>query len=108
MYRQARRVALPPPTVRLPRILPLSRLNGATPTRAAAWRRVREPSSGNSASSVRALTGPTPGTERSSSSLARQERALPDRPVEVALDPGQPLLQPAQVGDDPPVQRGTG
>src|SRR4051794_27818933 len=72
MYRQARRVALPPPTVRLPRILPLSRLNGATPTRAAAWRRVSEPSSGSSASSVRALTGPTPGTERGSSSLARQ------------------------------------
>src|SRR4051794_5000966 len=72
MYRQARRVALPPPTVRLPRILPLSRLNGATPTRAAAWRRVSEPSSGSSASRVRALTGPTPGTERSSSSLARQ------------------------------------
>src|SRR4051794_8390026 len=82
MYRQARRVALPPPTVRLPRILPLSRLNGATPTRAAAWRRVSEPSSGSSASSVRALTGPTPGTERSSSSLARQtalSRTAPSR-----------------------------
>src|SRR3954453_22393503 len=72
MYRQARRVALPPPAVRLPRILPLSRLNGATPTRAAAWRRVSEPSSGSSASRVRALTGPTPGTERSSASLAHQ------------------------------------
>src|SRR3954452_5185718 len=72
MYRQERRVALPPPTVRLPRILPPSRLNGATPARAAACRRVSEPSSGSSASSVRALTGPAPGTERGSSSLARQ------------------------------------
>src|SRR5690349_15943571 len=72
MYRHARRAALPPQIARLPRILPLSRLNGATPTRAAACRRVSEPSSGSSAKSVRALTGPTPGTERNSSSLARQ------------------------------------
>src|SRR5689334_9980105 len=72
MYRQARRAARPPPIARLPRILPLSWLKGATPTRAAAWRRLSEPSSGSSASSVRALTGPTPGTERSSPSLARQ------------------------------------
>src|SRR3954452_21387808 len=116
MYRQARRVALPPPTVRLPRILPLSRLNGATPTRAAAWRRVSEPSSGSSASSVRALTGPTPGTERRSISLARPQqllpgppdRALPHRPVQVPLDPGQRLLEPAQVGVDRLVQGGIG
>src|SRR3954470_6611683 len=72
MYRQARKAARPAQIVRRPRILPLSRLNGATPTRAAACRRVREPSSGSSASSVRALIGPTPGTERSSASLARQ------------------------------------
>src|SRR4051812_44684409 len=40
MYRHARNAALPPQITRLPRILPLSRLNGATPTRAAACRRV--------------------------------------------------------------------
>src|SRR3954454_19228672 len=82
MYRQARNAARPAQMVRLPRILPLSRLNGATPTRAATCRRVSEPSSGSCASNVRALTGPTPGTERSSSSLARQtglSRTAPSR-----------------------------
>src|SRR3954451_605075 len=47
MYRQARNAARPAQIVRRPRILPLSRLNGATPTRAATCRRVREPSSGS-------------------------------------------------------------
>src|SRR3954447_16423539 len=87
MYRHARNAALPPQIARLPRILPLSRLNGATPTRAAACRRVSEPSSGSSARSVRALTGPTPGTERSSSSLARQSglsRTAPSRSRSIA------------------------
>src|SRR4051794_1398493 len=49
MYRQARNAARPAQIVRFPRSLPLSRLNGATPTRAAACRRVREPSSGSCA-----------------------------------------------------------
>ena len=52
MYRQARNAARPAQMVRLPRILPLSRLNGATPTRAATCRRVSEPSSGSCASNV--------------------------------------------------------
>src|SRR3954447_2049870 len=94
MYKQARRAARPPPIARLPRILPLSWLKGATPTRAAAWRRVSEPSSGSSASSVRALTGPTPGTERGSSSLARQaalsRTAVPrSRPIPATASPSQ-------------------
>src|SRR5436309_1227985 len=80
MYKHARRAARPPPIVRLPRILPLSRLNGATPTRAAARRRVGEPSSGSSASSVRALTGPTPGTERGSPAAARAAARPTSRP----------------------------
>src|SRR3954454_6148726 len=120
MYRQARRVALPPPTVRLPRILPLSRLNGATPTRAAAWRRVSEPSSGSSAGRVRALTGPTarhraprrrlgpapPPPPPPRRPLAPPRCALPDRRAQVALDPGQRLPEPAQVGVDPLAQGG--
>jgi hypothetical protein len=36
--------------------------------------------------------------------LARQTALLADRPVEVPLDLGQGLAQPAQVGVDPPVQ----
>ena len=38
MYRTARTRARPPQTVRLPRRVPLSRLKGATPTRAAVQR----------------------------------------------------------------------
>ena len=47
----------------LPRHLPDWRVKGARPARAAIWRRSRLPSSGISASIVRAMVGPTPGTE---------------------------------------------
>ena len=46
MYRGARTRARPPQTVRLPRRVPLSRLKGATLTRAATCRRSSVPSSG--------------------------------------------------------------
>ena len=47
-------------------------VEGATPTKAAIARRSSVPNSGNSASSVRAVVGPMPGTLRSASSwLAR-------------------------------------
>jgi hypothetical protein len=65
-------VAAPPPWMkRRPRWDPLSRLIGATPARAAIWRRLRVPSSGSLARKVARVTGPTPGTEASRSSLAR-------------------------------------
>src|SRR6187455_2036091 len=54
--------ARPPHTTRLPRSVPLSRASGATPTRAAICLRLRRPSSGTSATSVRLTTGPTPHT----------------------------------------------
>jgi hypothetical protein len=58
---------------------------------------------------VRALTGPTPGTERSSSSFACQTAlSRTHRPVELTLDLGQGLLQPAEVGVDPPVHERLG
>ena len=41
MYKAARIRARPPHTVRLPRSVPLSRLKGATPTKAAICRRSR-------------------------------------------------------------------
>ena len=64
--------ARPPQTVRLPLSVPLSRLNGATPTRAAIFLRSRVPSSGSSAMRVRAVTSPMPGTLLSRSSVSRQ------------------------------------
>src|SRR3954447_8353518 len=94
--------------VRLPRILPLSRLNGATPTRAATCRRVSEPSSGSCASNVRALTGSNARHRAEQLLLGAPHRAVPDRPVEVALELGQGFFQPAEVGVDPLVQGGFG
>ena len=71
MYKAARMEGLPPQTDRLPRYAPLSRLSGATPTRAATWPRFRLPNSGRCASNIEESTGPTPGTLRTSSSRAR-------------------------------------
>ena len=56
MYRTRRTSLLPPHTVRLPRSVPLSRLNGATPTRDAICLRLSWPSSGSLASKVEATT----------------------------------------------------
>src|SRR5215203_6910802 len=72
MYNAALTVALPPHTARLPRKTPESLLSGATPTKAASCLGGRLPSSGSSAKSVLATTGPTPGTPRKSSSFSRQ------------------------------------
>ncbi len=71
MYKAARMVGLPPQTDRLPRYAPLSRLSGATPTRAATWPRFRLPNSGRFVSNIEESTGPTPGTLCISSSRAR-------------------------------------
>ena len=49
-----------PQTARLPRRVPLSRLNGATPISAAISWRFKTPNSGTSATSVRERMGPTP------------------------------------------------
>ena len=72
MKRAFRTVVRPPMIMRRPRIAPLSRLMGATPTKAAMRRRSSKPSSGSSAISVRAVIGPMPGTEASRSSVSRQ------------------------------------
>src|SRR6516225_5246662 len=55
--------ARPPQVVRWPRVCPLSRLSGATPTRAAICLCDRLPSSGRLAIRVADTTEPTPGTE---------------------------------------------
>ena len=52
MYKTARTSARPPQMKRLPRNVPLSRANGASPTSAAICRRSNAPSSGHLASSV--------------------------------------------------------
>jgi hypothetical protein len=72
IHNAARPRARPPQLMRRPRKRPLSQLSGATPTRAAICWRFRRPSSGSSAISVVARTGPMPGPLRSSSSSARQ------------------------------------
>jgi hypothetical protein len=61
LYRALRTPARHPPTDRRPRRVPLSRATGASPTRAVTCLPGRVPSSGSSASSVRATAGPTPG-----------------------------------------------
>jgi hypothetical protein len=108
MYRQARKVALPPPTVRLPRILPLPRPNGATPARAAAWRRVREPSKGLLGQQRARAHGADARHRARQLLLGPPRRALPDRRAQVALDRGQRLPEPAQAGVDPLAQGGIG
>jgi hypothetical protein len=51
----------PPHIVLLPRMLPLSRLNGASPARAATCLRLSVPSSGRYAMRAGETLGPTPG-----------------------------------------------
>lgn len=72
MYKAARTLARPPHILRLPRMSPLSRLNGARPTKAAMFRRSRLPSSERSAMSVIDATRPIPSTPWSRLSLGRQ------------------------------------
>src|SRR5215217_3454488 len=84
MYGACLTLSLPPHTVRRPRRVPESRFKGATPTKAASCLGVSSPppSSGNSAISVLAKTGPTPGTPRESASFSRQvglSRIAPSR-----------------------------
>ena len=56
------------------------------------------PELGSSAISVRALVGPSPGTEASKSSLSRQLAAA-HGVVDILIDAGQLLLQRLQAGD---------
>src|SRR5882724_97452 len=105
MYRTRRTGARPPVTMRRPRSVPLSRLNGATPTRAAILRRVSRPSSGRSAMRVNAVTGPIPGTERRRSSASRQPGL--ERIVScIGIDLPEGAFEPADVDRNPPLQLG--
>src|SRR5215217_1495692 len=92
MYKAARTRARPPHTARRPRRVPESRFKGATPTRAARRFRSSVPSSGSSASSVLASTGPTPGTLLSKASFSRL-----DRLVQITFDALKFPLQPPHV-----------
>ena len=64
--------ARPPQQRRRPRRVPLSRLNGATPTRAAICWREQAPSSGKSASRVAAAAGLMPGMRCSQAARGRR------------------------------------
>jgi hypothetical protein len=93
----ARTVARPPPMKLFPLHCPDWRVHGASPTRAAIWRRPSVPSSGGSASRVRAMVGPMPGTEARRSSFSRRAA---HGVVEVLVERRQLLLQgPEQPGD---------
>jgi hypothetical protein len=72
MVRAVRTTARPSPILALPFHLPALPGEGRQAASAATWRRSRRPSSGHSASRVRAVTEPTPGTEASRSSASRQ------------------------------------
>ena len=63
MNRTSRGLRRPPQLCRAPRLWPLSLAKGATPINAAAWRRLRLPSSGIQHRSAAAVTAPTPGYE---------------------------------------------
>src|SRR5277367_2036418 len=100
MYRTLRTDVLPPAIIRWPRQAPESRLKGATPTRAASFRRSRPPSSGNSAIRGRAVTGPTPGTRREQvCRFAPSWRGANVR-LHVGLDGGKFLFEESEVAID--------
>src|SRR6202453_1788083 len=67
--RAERPVLRPPAIMALPFHWPDWRVNGASPARLAIRLPSRVPSSGSSAMSVRAVIGPTPGTEARRSTL---------------------------------------
>jgi len=87
----------PPQMHRLPRYFPLSRLKGATPTKAAIRFRLSAPSSGNPATRVAENTKPTPGAVQSSWSLGTPDRTLPDGFPELPIDVFEALLDPGDV-----------
>ena len=96
MYSVARTEARPPQMLRRPRHWPLSRLNGARPTNAAICRRSNWPSSGNSASSVRATTGPTRHAAQQVLAHAPHRTGF-DGGGDLAVDILDPALEPANM-----------
>src|SRR5512139_3507415 len=72
MYNTDRRCPLPPQISLLPLVLPLSLLNGASPTRAVIFCLFNDPSSGRSQMRLNAVTLPTPFAVRRRVSLVRQ------------------------------------
>src|SRR3712207_5698042 len=99
MYKVARTWARPTQVVRVPRRVPLSRLKGATPTRAARRWRLSVPNSGRSSTSVRAHTGPMPGTLRYKVSRA-PDGTRPQRGVQVVIQGAYALVEPDDMGLD--------
>src|SRR5690242_3831888 len=96
MYSAARPTTRPPRMARSPRRGPLALLQGATPASAAICWRFRRPSSGISASSVAAVTRPTPGTVRSRASCAFPEGGLLQAGQDGLLQGGALLLEQAE------------
>ena len=81
--------------------LPLSRLNGATPTNAAICLRFKVPSSGSSASRVALTTAPTPGALRSTSDFSRHAGLARMEDASSLIQYRDLLLQAAHGRGDP-------
>ena len=100
MYRAARTRARPPQTVRLPRSVPLSRLKGATPTRAAISRRSNVPSSGRWARTGEGETFPDSGNTAQQVILLSPYGTLTESLTQALVQIVQLLLEPCNVSLD--------
>ena len=94
--------------LRRPRQAPLSRLKGATPTRAAICRRERVPSSGSSASRVALAVGPMPGMLWSQTARTRRAASAWRAAAIWASRASQALGEPGQVSVDVGPDHGRG
>src|SRR5271155_3564337 len=94
IYRTRRTWARPPQIQRLPRILPLSRLNGARPASAAICLRLSVPSSGSCASSVLESTLPTPGHRTQQLVALAPQGSIADQLAEFIVEHRESFFQP--------------
>ena len=85
-----------PQMVRVPRRVPLSRVKGATPPRAASRWRLSVPNSGRSSSSGRAQTGPMPHTAEQLLALT-PDRTRAQGGVQVVVERREALIEPGAV-----------
>lgn len=101
MASAARTAARPPQIVWRPRRVPLSRVSGAPPTRAASCLRFRRPRSGNSASRGAAEPGAEAQASGQAVLLCPPEGTLPDRLIQIADHPFPCWGQPGDGGGTP-------
>src|ERR1700730_9565712 len=96
MKRTVRTTGRPPPMRAWPFHLPDWRTKGARPARAPICLRPSVPRSGSSATLVRAMMGPTPGTEASRASVGPHPGRAPHAGVDVMVDASELTLEAQQ------------